>query len=160
MLADGFQTFSGDFFQQLSEQKSTQMTEQQHPITSPPELVKRWCEEASHILGHRDVGFAHDHFITSKAAQWGADLELNACCAEVKLNWHRPGLAEGLRTARRPKQTVSAEEALKLLDEMDKPSGVVTNSRCSAIREALERLKELESDTSQLARQLQQQENN
>ena len=52
-----------------------------HPITPPFELVEKWCEEASHTLGHRDVGFAHDHFIASKAAQWGADQEQ---CAEQK----------------------------------------------------------------------------
>jgi len=53
---------------------------------------------------------------------------------------------EEREVARRLKPPISAKEALRLLDEMDRPLGVVTSSRCSVIREALERLQELESD--------------
>ena len=47
-------------------------------------------------------------------------------------------------TDQHPKPLNLAEEALRLLDEIDRPLGVVTASRCSTIRKALERLRELE----------------
>ena len=142
MLADGFQTFSGDFFQQLSEQKSTQMTE--HLITPPPELLEQLRKEApSYSYSYcSKTAISREQWIATKLAQWGynqaikelhtflekvnpsshdtaalrlaqkiADQELDACCAEIEINWHRPGLAGGLRIARRGKPPSLKEQA-------------------------------------------------
>jgi hypothetical protein len=54
-------------------------------------------------------------------------------------------------TDQHPKPLNLAEEALRLLDEIDRPLGVVTASRCSTIRKALERLRELELVQQDLA---------
>jgi hypothetical protein len=81
------------------------MTDQQHPITPPPDLAAKWVSE---IYGNPAIPL---HPITlclvERAAQWGADQELEACCQYISNEgeWFAvPGhrLAE-LRAARRPK---------------------------------------------------------
>ena len=102
------------------------MTNQKHPITPPPELVRKWAEERSPY----DV-FA-DH-IATKAAQWGADQELEACCHEVQ-NMYSGG--SRLRAARRPQPPSLAKRALHIL-------GTHGNLSCAehdTIRRALEQL--------------------
>ncbi len=47
------------------------MTKDQHPITPPPELRSQWFNETPRA----DI---YDYII-EKAAQWGADQELEAC---------------------------------------------------------------------------------
>jgi hypothetical protein len=80
--------------------------QQQHPITPPLELVKQWCRTAPHSSHERE----HYHYITLRAAQWGADQELEACCALMD-DW---GLdADDLRAARRPKPPSLKEQALR-----------------------------------------------
>jgi hypothetical protein len=76
---------------------------QQHPITLPPELVKQWMEEFT------DPENAHwkeyEVGIATRAAQWGADQELEACCEWIA-DWYGHGCNEvigNLRTSRRPK---------------------------------------------------------
>jgi hypothetical protein len=74
----------------------------QHPITPPPELVQQWRSEWIHNApGDLDeLGF-----LAHRAAQWGADTELEACCewleeigpSEVQL-W-----GDDLRKDRRPR---------------------------------------------------------
>jgi hypothetical protein len=88
---------------------------QEHPITPPPKLAARWVNE---IYG--DDGFGFDvplHPITlrlvERAAQWGADQELEACCEWLE----QKGFAfvDELRAARRPKPPSLKEQALALL---------------------------------------------
>jgi hypothetical protein len=77
-----------------------------YPITPPPELVEQWADMlASHS----------DEAVFSLAAQWGADQELEACCALMD-DW---GLEESdLRAARRPQpQGPTDEELIKLFNE-------------------------------------------
>jgi hypothetical protein len=81
-----------------------------------------------------------DHFldIANKAAQWGADQELEACC-EWLCNVERwKTVAEGLRTSRRPKPPSLKELALKQLVDLER----VSTGDYSAIRRALEALPE------------------
>jgi hypothetical protein len=49
---------------------------QQHPITPSSELVQKWIEEGPPLDQPKFVA----HFIATRAAQWGADQELEACC--------------------------------------------------------------------------------
>jgi hypothetical protein len=82
-----------------------------HPITPPPELVQEWGHDAN-LSGvpHNDEHWAYEQHIATRAAQWGADQELEACCALMD-DW---GLEESdLRTARRPKPPSLKQLALE-----------------------------------------------
>ena len=124
------------------------MTEQQHPITPPPELVQQWLGTFFGCTVSGELGPA-DRFLASSAAQWGADMELEACLETIKAKkWFaNPDYrCADLRAARRPKPPSLAEEALEALDAAD--SGLITESewpqRSESIRRALERLQELD----------------
>jgi hypothetical protein len=85
------------------------MTDQQHPITPPPELVQQWFKQA-HESADPDNQLSYYDFIATAAAQWGADQELDACCevlrGELKVlrsEFNYSFLVDPLRKARRPK---------------------------------------------------------
>ncbi|ADF42421.1 hypothetical protein S-CBS2_gp065 [Synechococcus phage S-CBS2] len=98
---------------------------QQHPTTPPPELVQQWIEEGPPLSQPKHVA----HFIADRAAQWGADQELEACCEWIPKA--TPWDAEQLRAARRPKPPSLKEkltealynenigEALRLVEQLD-----------------------------------------
>ena len=94
-----------------------------HPITPPPELVQQWGHDAN-LSGvpHNDEHWAYEQHIATRAAQYGADQELEACCEWVS-QWRcmvggsRPEV--GLRAARRPKPPSLKEQALKVLEDDD-----------------------------------------
>jgi hypothetical protein len=100
----------------------------QHPITPPPELLDEWCMDPT-LSNWRDIA--------TKAAQWGADQELEACCEWIpELT---PWDAEQLRAARRPKPPSLKEQALHELNDVynrDK----IDDSTYDTIRRALEAL--------------------
>jgi hypothetical protein len=56
-----------------------------HPITMPPELVRDWAQKAQLLSGDDPVSFAE--LLCNKAARWGADQELEACCEWLKGHW-------------------------------------------------------------------------
>ena len=80
-----------------------------HPITPPPELVQQWINE--------EDGLTAGHIATA-AARWGADQELEACCAEV-LYFEGKALAKQIRAARRPEPPSLKEQALAALEDDD-----------------------------------------
>jgi len=104
-----------------------------HPITPPPEMVNEWV---------RMLEFLPDKQVFSEVAQWGADQELEECCAEVL--WQEgKALAAKLRAARRPKPPSLKEQALKALEPIERYASapVTTNKESLAlIRKALEAL--------------------
>ena len=104
------------------------MTQQLIP---PPELVHQWFQKGN--VPH----------VADKAAQWGADQELVACCHYFARDL-RESLALELRAARRPKPPSLKEQALKELAWVDKNlKGANFFGRCDAvhtIRRALEQL--------------------
>jgi hypothetical protein len=96
-------------------------------ITPPPELVGQW--QADHI-----------QYLATRAAQWGADMELEACC-EWLCEDSMPKNSNRLRNARRPKPPSLKEQALEQLaciqTDLNKfGMGISTNT----IRRALEDL--------------------
>ena len=105
----------------------------EHPITPPPELVHQWVD----MLSSRS-----DQAVFTIAYQAGADQELEAMLAELKALHPHPSyvVAAKLRAARRPKPPSLKAQALEALEEMNEPLGVVTVSRVSIIRRALEAL--------------------
>jgi hypothetical protein len=64
------------------------------------EQYNQWKSDWSAIRVDKrgDIG----HYLVIRAAQWGADQELEACREWLSFH-HYPGLAQRLRTARRPK---------------------------------------------------------
>ena len=111
------------------------MTNQQHPITPPPELVEQWD-------GHGKSRSNAAQILATAAAQWGADQELEACCEWLK---NRQSLdlgraSEYLRYVRRPKQSSLKEQALKALREAEVSGHLYVNGRSDTIRRALETL--------------------
>jgi hypothetical protein len=118
----------------------------QHPITPPPELVQQWDEECE-SGNNSEVSNTFDalQWFASKAAQWGANQELDACCAwllEEPLcasNTHRK-----LRAARRKPPSLK-EQALQALSEAvkmadDVPPEGICSGQADIIRHALEQL--------------------
>ena len=111
---------------------------QQHPITPPRELVQQWMTEAR----------SQDYFciteqVAHRAAQWGADTELEACCEWIPKA--TPWDAEQLRAARRPKPPSLKNQALQELDKVDmlwatEEFGKETLNSLDTIRKALEAL--------------------
>jgi hypothetical protein len=90
------------------------MTNQQHPIILPPELVDQWHVEA--LKGFRTNGI-YEQDIATQAARWGAAQELEACCEWLAHEGHEhEHLA--LRAARRPKPPSLKEQALDAWDRL------------------------------------------
>ena len=97
------------------------MTEQ-HPITPPPELVEQWLESTrSHdCIGAYPPNYEFD--IATTAARWGADQELEACCAIAisdpvcGTKNQRNMLVRHIREQRRPKPQSLKEQALEVLN--------------------------------------------
>jgi hypothetical protein len=89
-----------------------------HPITPPPELVQQWGHNAN-LSGvpHNDEHWAYEQHIATRAAQWGADQELEACCEWMQDKELR-NLAKQLRAARRPKPPSLKEQALTALESL------------------------------------------
>ena len=106
----------------------------QHPITPPPELVQQWREESS----TGELHFSPQDLAT-RAAQWGADQELEACCEWLE-DPHEA--AKLLRAARRPKPPSLKEQALSALSYLENGanSTMDTTEHVYYIRRALEAL--------------------
>jgi hypothetical protein len=104
------------------------MTNQQHPITPPPELLDKWDNLP---LSTQEI------FVI--VAQWGADQELEACCEWVKSYIHAE-FSDSLRAARRPKPPSLKEQALEQLQVLNQHGALDCNT--DKIRRALEALPE------------------
>jgi len=113
-----------------------------HPITPPSELAAQWVAE---IYGDPAIPL---HPITlrlvERAAQWGADQELEACLCEVSF-LNSSALADRVRSKRRPKPLPLKEQALQELDKVDQlwateEFGQETLNSLDTIRRALEAL--------------------
>ena len=113
--------------------------QQQHPINPSWELQQQWREQAPR---YRDGGAGREHWLIDRAAQWGADQELEACIAWF--DKHIPGyelVADKLRAARRPKPPSLKKQALMALEDGDTgPGASLTPTEVSIIRRALEAL--------------------
>ena len=104
----------------------------QHPITLPHDLIDKWGREAF-FADNPYLGYV-------KAAQWGADQELKACC---ELLDELPYDGPMLNAARRPKPPSLKERALEALQFVDEKLDLPLHNHCNAIhtiRTALEAL--------------------
>ena len=105
----------------------------EHPITPPTELVEEWSD----IKPMEDSVVQNWVKIATQAARWGADQELEACCAEV--SWFT---ADKLRAARRPKPPSLRKQAYDALDTYiyGEPDPKDKERTYNTIRQALEAL--------------------
>ena len=80
------------------------------PITPPPELVQQWNMEGR----HQDYCTLTES-IAARAAQWGADQELEACLRLVEIDAGEDAydFARYIRAARRPQPPSLKEQALE-----------------------------------------------
>lgn len=113
---------------------------QDYPVP-PPELVKQWLGEQYGVATAPSEATIH---VATQAARWGADQELDACCADILQilagiyedkveDWNR--FVELLRDGRRP--TVN-EQALDALLEEQGNFGNIANFQL--IKGVLEKL--------------------
>lgn len=106
------------------------MTEQQHPITPPPELVRQWGELTPWTEA------------LTQAARWGADQELEACCEYLThcAAWEPEDVKE-FCDLRRPKPLSLKQQALEALRQIPiDPEAGVSSVELDTIRRALEAL--------------------
>jgi hypothetical protein len=109
-----------------------------HPITPPPELVQKWLGDFFGCTPDPELSDA-ERFLATRAAQYGADQELEACCEWVKgRDW--TWTPADLRAARRPKPLSLKQQALAALHTLDDPDRSLTHEQVAAIRRALEQL--------------------
>jgi hypothetical protein len=86
-----------------------------------------------------DNGTSVKEQLCIQAAQWGADQELEACCAEVL--WQEgKALAKKIRARRRPKPPSLKERSLQLLETYNTSGVMLTADQVTTIRRALEAL--------------------
>ena len=111
----------------------------QHPITPPPELVQEWWKETpvEVLSSDRDP----IQVIATKADQWGADQELEACCEWLEIGVGNDCYSIPMRATLRPKPPSLKEQALLQLDTLN--ADLAMHGRgcdLSQIRRALEQL--------------------
>jgi len=110
------------------------MTNQQHPITPPPELINQWLGEFFGCTVNGGITDS-DRYLATKAARWGADQELDECCAW--LPDLPPWSADELRRHRRPKPPSLNDIALQMLDTIERDAHYLPEIT-DTIRRALE----------------------
>jgi hypothetical protein len=117
---------------------------QQHPITPPPtELVQQWVDA---YFGGK-ISQSNFHLdLATRAAQWGADQELEACRMEIidgaglfyiDETSDRVRLTEDIWIARRPKPPSLKEQALEALDEEQADLSIQNYKLIRAVLESL-----------------------
>ena len=127
------------------------MTDQQHPITLPPELVEQWRNLPEYTDGRRKmsmVTLSREKLqdIATQAARWGADQELLACGKYLErcAAWEEEDVTE-FYNYRRPRPPSLKERALKILEEEPESDDmkeliVFDTAQVEIIRRALEQL--------------------
>ena len=94
----------------------------EHPVKVTPELFAELLAEAV-PEPHAKPGTVA-LLVADKAAQWGADQELEACCEWVRSMFSgHPTWADELRAARRPKPPSLKEQALKARKDVWRSAG-------------------------------------
>lgn len=114
------------------------MTNQQHPITPPLELVTQWYNECP------EANEASLSYVATAAARWAADNQLLACGNYLKhcAAWEPEDVTEFFNYCR-PGPTSLKKQALAVLEE--EPEGmkelvVFDTDQVNLIRRALEEL--------------------
>ena len=121
------------------------MTDQQHPIIPTPELRCQWQSESPFKI----VSVEREDYMIDRAAQWAADMELEACCGALD-DSDRRFAANYLRYRRRPKPPSATAQAEALIERFEDgwcPSPAQWHTIREGLtegRRALEKLQQLE----------------
>ena len=114
-------------------------------ITPPPELVQQWVAEIRHEGTPVRVSLSGEH-LASRAAQWGADRELEACIHWLITGPYGASIAcnadhmiGDLRAARRPKPQTLNSIAMQMLGTIERDGHYIPEIT-DTIRLALEAL--------------------
>lgn len=102
-------------------------------ITPSQDLRDKWLNEAPNTC-------VYDYLI-DRAAQWGADQELEACVQRQALLYGNR-TADELRAARRPKPPSLKEQALQKLTSLEALAQACGHDPDDIIRRALESIEE------------------
>ena len=89
-------------------------------ITPPPELVQQWASTQAFDIA--PAWMLND--VATRAAQWGADQELEACCEWLESNDYNVVPRE-LRAARRPKPPSLKQQAMERCSDYIDPDGII-----------------------------------
>lgn len=106
-----------------------------------PETIKEWLRDSEGPLeGVLRLDLNSVINLATKAAQWGADRELEACCEWLE-DWELcdPDTYKMLREARRPKPKSLKQKALEKLAQLE-DGAIAIGQRANTIRLALEQL--------------------
>jgi hypothetical protein len=106
----------------------------QHPITPPPIVREQWQLESPFKV----VSLEREDYMIDRAARWGADQELEACCEWLYMNGYNHVISARLRDARRPKPPSLKEQAFDALHGIHDQGP--TPEQVAIIRRALEAL--------------------
>jgi hypothetical protein len=112
----------------------------------PPELFTEWLNEAMEKTSLNAKPGTVAAIMADKAAQWGADQELEACLQLLRDGkWY--GLVAMLRKARRPKPPTLAEQATTALHAIASGANNIReqDQGIATLAAALNRLAELEA---------------
>ena len=97
------------------------MTDQHHPIAPPPELVQQWLCLDDDLLGRLEkacititANLLQD--VATRAAQWGADQELEAVVQLLFSDTSTPLTLSEIRAARRPKPPSKVAQAEAMIE--------------------------------------------
>ena len=82
-----------------------------NPVTVPPELIYEWAKDRALLRDPLPL----PEYIAARAAQWGADQELEACCDWLSDFAPDADWPVDLLIARRPKPTSLKEQAMQAL---------------------------------------------
>jgi hypothetical protein len=105
-------------------------------LIPPPELVEQWI---SKFYGTHLVPGEAGTDLATRAAQWGADQELEACLTDVSFLGSK-SLADKIRATRRPKPPNLKEQALALIDLIQGDKTMWQLNDLDVVRKALEQL--------------------
>lgn len=112
-------------------------------ITPSLKLMQQWAHDADpSVDAYYDLtaDLEYEQFIATRAAQWGSDQELEACC-EWLIAWDTcegEKIASLLREGRRTKPPSLKEQALDVLKDLS--NGIETADSWHVIQSALEQL--------------------
>jgi hypothetical protein len=118
-----------------------------HPITPPPELsdeqVGEWLIDDGYPWDPSEqavitITASRLKNVARQAAQWGADMELEACVKLLELS--DDNARDFLYSARRPKPPSLKEQALTALERYMTGKTILTEDSLDTIRRALEQL--------------------
>jgi hypothetical protein len=118
-----------------------------HPVKVPPELFTEWLNEALRQTSLNAKPGTVAAIMADRAAQWGADQELEACCEWLRSKDILEPAIDALRATRRPKPPSLAEQGMEALRGIKSGTNNCReqDQAVASLAAALTRLAELEA---------------